>query len=59
MTNITATILITVTTNWVSVDTLQGKKEVGILIENRTARVVYMGKTNDYERTHTLSTLLA
>jgi hypothetical protein len=48
VTNVVATILITVTTNWVAVDTLQGRKEVGVLIENRAARVVYMGKTNDY-----------
>lgn len=38
----------TLQTNWVPVETLTGKREVGIVISNTYARVMWNWKTNDY-----------
>lgn len=40
MTNLTATIVVLLSTNWVAVDTLQGRKEVGVVVENTYVRTV-------------------
>ncbi len=49
MTNLTATLVISLSTNWVALKLPTGEdKEVGIVIESRHARVVFGNKTNDY-----------
>ena len=40
MTNLTATLIVTLSTNWVSVPTLQGNKEVGVVVRNTYVRTV-------------------
>ena len=40
MTNLTASIVVLLSTNWVPVDTLQGKKEVGVVVQNTYVRTV-------------------
>lgn len=41
-------LVITLQTNWVPVDTLTGRREVGIVVSNTYARVMWNCKTNDY-----------
>lgn len=40
----------TLQTNWVSVTTLTGSKEVGVVIQNTHVRTIHNGETNDWVR---------